>query len=77
MNWIKTQWFTVSKTVWSTLKSEKAVKVYKGAALALGGIVIESLIEAVPGMDIDPQYRVWVAGFLSVCLNALRKVVVR
>jgi hypothetical protein len=58
------------------LTSEKAIKVYKGAAIALGGIVLEAIISALPGMDIPPQYSTLVAGGLAVALNALRKIVI-
>lgn len=65
------------ESVKAALKSEKAKKVYRGAAIALGGIVLEAAIDALPGMSIPPQYSTLVAGGLAVALNALRKLAVK
>jgi hypothetical protein len=76
MGKIKILFFGLVESVRRSLTSEKAIKVYKGAAIAVSGIVLESLLSSVTGMDIPAEWKTVVAGVLSVLVNVVRKTVV-
>lgn len=55
------------------LNKTDLVKILKGAGLAVAGVVLTYLIDALPKVDLG-EYQLIVMGTLTVLLNVVRKV---